>query len=240
VTASNSSSSSNLSKRRAEQLANFCKSIHIVLLQEVWGPGVETLTTQLSHTHSIPPTLRSTKMPFGGMLTDALNTLAFMWAGTGGLWVAYSKVPEWVGKTGDGGRTDGVFYKGSNQTNAGNAVMAGSQRRRSVTDPGSGVGVGNGRGGLGRSMSPPASTTKPTISTMGSGIGSHIYPPIKRPEPHVSLYPIPLTVPSHKTFSVSASRGTKKGVRALLLDVSEAWGAGKRLLCFDTCLDACK
>ncbi|KAI8618475.1 hypothetical protein BC830DRAFT_940910 [Chytriomyces sp. MP71] len=39
---------------RAERILDFCRGIHICLLQEVWGPGVDILTSGLSLSHSIP------------------------------------------------------------------------------------------------------------------------------------------------------------------------------------------
>ncbi|KAJ3415298.1 hypothetical protein HDV05_005168 [Chytridiales sp. JEL 0842] len=134
---------SNITKLRADRIADFCRTMHVVLLQEVWGPGVDTLTTSLAHTHGIPPALKSTKVPY---LTETWNTLAFFLTGTCGLWVAYSKVPEWEG--GDRVGTDGIYST-------------------SALDPGDGVDH------------------------------AYRYPPIKRPGPHVSLFPIPLTVPTN-------------------------------------------
>ncbi|KAJ3236762.1 hypothetical protein HDU81_010493 [Chytriomyces hyalinus] len=151
---------------RAERILDFCRSIH------VWGPGVDVLTSGLSLSHSIPSSLRSSNIP---VLTDAVNTLSFYFARTGGLWVAHSRVGDW----------------------------ADSEDARKVS---------------------------PTDSRQKQAR----YPPSKRPIPHLSLPSIPLTVPALKTFSGSRSRN---GIRALLLDVSDAWGPGKRLLLFNLQLD---
>ncbi|KAJ3301245.1 hypothetical protein HDU76_005801, partial [Blyttiomyces sp. JEL0837] len=169
-----------ISTARAERIADFCRGIHVCLLQEVWGPGVDILTTALTHTHGIPSALKSTKVP---LLTAAVNTIAFYLAATGGLWVAYSKVKEWD----------------ADESRAYYDVTA--------TNP----------------TTPPRNIPK--------------YPPTRRPDPHITLHPIPLTVPASRTFSVSATR-SRKGIRSILLDASEAWGPGRKLLCFDLHLDA--
>ncbi|KAI8829587.1 hypothetical protein BJ741DRAFT_382493 [Chytriomyces cf. hyalinus JEL632] len=88
-TASARSRTSNSLAVRAERILDFCRSIHVCLLQEVWGPGVDVLTSGLSLSHSIPSSLRSSNIP---VLTDAVNTLSFYFARTGGLWVAHSRV----------------------------------------------------------------------------------------------------------------------------------------------------
>ncbi|KAJ3232295.1 hypothetical protein HDU78_007209 [Chytriomyces hyalinus] len=172
TTASARSRTSNSLAVRAERILDFCRSIHVCLLQEVWGPGVDVLTSGLSLSHSIPSSLRSSNIP---VLTDAVNTLSFYFARTGGLWVAHSRVGDW----------------------------ADSEDARKVS---------------------------PTDSRQKQAR----YPPSKRPIPHLSLPSIPLTVPALKTFSGSRSRN---GIRALLLDVSDAWGPGKRLLLFNLQLD---
>ncbi|KAJ3216658.1 hypothetical protein HDU67_009186 [Dinochytrium kinnereticum] len=187
---------------RSERIADFCRGMHVCLLQEVgygfpsqislpvisghlkslgtlvWGPGVDALTAALSSTHSIPPSLKSTTKL--SLLADTFNTIAFFLSATGGLWVAYSRADGW--------RAGEEFDEAHN-------------------------------------FRPKSAPQRPR------------YPPTKRPEPHLNLFPIPLTVPSSRTFTVSATR-SRKGIRAILLDASEFWGKGKRLLCFNTHLDA--
>ncbi|KAI8616889.1 hypothetical protein BC830DRAFT_1080315 [Chytriomyces sp. MP71] len=165
---------------RAERILDFCRGIHICLLQEVWGPGVDILTSGLSLSHSIPTALRSSNIP---LIANTVNTLAFYFARTGGLWVAHSRVGDWKDAPAEDDRC---------------AVSPNTRQQ-------------NAR-----------------------------YPPSKRPMPHLSLPSIPLTVPSLRTFSgsVSVSSRSRNGVRALLLDMSEAWGAGKRLLIFNLQLDS--
>ncbi|KAJ3021747.1 UNVERIFIED_CONTAM: hypothetical protein HDU68_009485 [Siphonaria sp. JEL0065] len=173
------------SNTRAERILDFCRSIHIVSLQEVWGPGVDVLTSGLSVTHSIPAGLRSTNIP---VITNAVNTLAFYFTRTGGLWVAHSRVGAW----------------------------------------------GDGKSGEDLRISSSASTSLPVRAQPR-------YPPSKRPVPQLSLPPIPLTVPSLKSFSISpggSSSNSRNAIRALLLDMSEAWGSGRRLLLFNLQLDA--
>ncbi|KAJ3105824.1 hypothetical protein HDU97_007468 [Phlyctochytrium planicorne] len=161
---------------RSERIADFCRGLHICLLQEVWGPGVDALTVALSSTHSIPPSLKSTTKL--SLLADAVNTIALYLSATGGLWLAYSRADGW---------------------NAGEEYDYNQKQ-----------------GG---------SSFKPR------------YPPTKRPEPHLSLFPVPLTVPSSRTFTASVTR-SRKGIRCILLDASQFWGKGKRILCFNTHLDA--
>ncbi|KAJ3008264.1 UNVERIFIED_CONTAM: hypothetical protein HDU68_003174 [Siphonaria sp. JEL0065] len=173
------------STTRAERILDFCRSVHIVSLQEVWGPGVDVLTSGLSLTHSIPAALRSTNIP---VITNAVNTLAFYFTRTGGLWVAHSRVGAW----------------------------------------------GDGRDGDDLRISSSASTSSPARAQPR-------YPPSKRPVPQLSLPSIPLTVPSLKSFSVTpggSSSNSRNAIRALLLDMSEAWGSGRKLLLFNLQLDA--
>ncbi|KAI9328354.1 hypothetical protein BDR26DRAFT_57677 [Obelidium mucronatum] len=167
------------SNTRAERILDFCRTVHVVSLQEVWGPGVDVLTIGLSASHSIPAGLRSTNIP---MITSTVNTLAFYFSRTGGLWVAHSKVGGW------GDRRDDEEILNS------------------------------------------PSRAQPR------------YPPSKRPIPQLSLPSIPLTVPSLKALSTSpgSSSNSRNSIRALLLDMSEAWGAGRRLLLFNLQLDARK
>ncbi|KAJ3100022.1 hypothetical protein HDU96_010483 [Phlyctochytrium bullatum] len=178
---------------RSERIADFCRGIHVCLLQEVWGPGVDALSTALSSTHSIPAALKpATKFP--PLLADTLNTIAFYLSATGGLWLAYSRADGWTAAatTPDDPDLDSFAVVPAN-------AAAGGEKQPRAYRP--------------------------------------RYPPTKRPEPHLSLLPIPLTVPAARTFTVSATR-SRKGIRAIFLDAGEFWGKGRRLLCFNTHLDA--
>ncbi|KAJ3059873.1 hypothetical protein HDU98_004107 [Podochytrium sp. JEL0797] len=63
---------------RAERILDFCRSIHVVMLQEVC-------------VFNVP------------VIKNAINTLAFYFQSTGGLWVAHSRVDQWAdGQDGNG------------------------------------------------------------------------------------------------------------------------------------------
>ncbi|KAI9364465.1 hypothetical protein DFJ73DRAFT_419541 [Zopfochytrium polystomum] len=162
------------SRAHAEALINFCRGMHVCMLQEAWGSGSDALNSGLVHTHFVSPSIQPSKF---SLVSATASTLALYLTASSGLWMAYSKSTSWMDEQ--------------------------------TTD----------------------------VDAVGDSRNLPKYPPTRRPSPHITLSPIPLTTPSARTFITSPLRA-RKGVRAVLLDASQAWGPRKKLLCFNLHLDS--
>ncbi|KAJ1565958.1 hypothetical protein HK405_011213, partial [Cladochytrium tenue] len=165
-------------------LANFCRSMHVCLIQDARGPAADALAHALVHTHTVSPQAAATSS--GSLLSATVARIARYVAPSPGLCIAYSTSSGWSDED----------------------------------------------------LAPAAATAAASASfgTAVAAVGPK-YPPTSRPSPHLDFTPIPLTVPAARTFSAPPVIAVKRGVRAVLLDASRAWGPRRKLLCFNVQVD---